>query len=485
MGSRASPINEGLASPMVSPSYGTGPKAAKKRKRSLSPKNTNGSLSQVSNAKRNCTDSSLTDSRPELSNAIKIKIVSPTVRGVNESAKILRYGTFSFPTETMYSLVSFIPFKRRIQETANNSVNCQWETLMKIKNYKNDTNKQILPSDPPLLYIHRPDYARHYASFTKPKTFVFKEQLREVNDENQKSGEGSNSKLTAVTFSESYEALERLASAFWPGPITIFAPVKRLRARSFTAKTSEKVTRNLKHHAASSCSSLTSLTSESSDDQPPTLSTNEHECCETSPILPLSALTQKSSLLQNISDEDDTQLIGMRCPSHPLARRVLAEVYNDQDGKKAHSPQKARKRIPGAVLGFNASIEGPLPFSCKDVCSNLLAIQDSHKLAINSAYKPTIHVMNGEDRREMFHVPASQYGQSSSVSMLVDAQNRKVFILRKKSNLGSNSVNGDVDASIEDVQRALYHQNIDEPGSVKSRAITAVMRKWQVCESET
>ena len=131
MGSRATPINEGLAPPMMPRSLEAGAKAAKKRKRCHSPKNTSGSRTQSSNnMKRSCTsaDSSLSDSRPELSNAIKIKIVSPTVRGVVESARILRYGAFSFPTETMYSLVSFIPFKRRTRDAAKNSVNCQWET---------------------------------------------------------------------------------------------------------------------------------------------------------------------------------------------------------------------------------------------------------------------------------------------------------------------------------------------------------------------
>ena len=306
-----------------------------------------------------------------------------------------------------------------------------------------------------------------------------------MDNKEQKDEKAPNNKFTAVTFSESYEVLERLTSVFWPGPITIFAPVKRLRARSFTAKSPGKITRNMKHHATSSCSSLTSLTSESSDDQPPTLSTNEHECGETSPILPLSALTQKSALFQSTNDEDDTQFIGMRCPSHPLARRVLAEVYNEQDDTKAHTPQKARKRIPGAVLGFNASIEGPLPFSCRDVCSNLLSIQDSQKLATNGTYKPTVHVMNGEDRREMFYVPACQYGQSSSVSLVIDAPNRKVFILRTNSHLSGNEPSPDVGTSIEGVRRALHHEIADEPGSVKSKAITAVMRKWQVCESNT
>ena len=77
-------------------------------------------------------------------------------------------------------------------------------------------------------------------SFSKPKTFVFKHQKQNkddnsCSDSSQKSSEGGtdsssgcSDKLTAVTFSESYEVLNRLTSSFWPGPVTIYAPVKQL-----------------------------------------------------------------------------------------------------------------------------------------------------------------------------------------------------------------------------------------------------------------
>ncbi len=348
-------------------------------------------------------------------------------------------------------------------------------------------------SDPPLLYIHKPADVRYYASFSKPKTFVFKQQDPDKDSERKPNEGDTQTKYTAVTFSESHEVINRLASAFWPGPVTIFAPVKRVRSRSsssFASKTSKEdnARADISHRATSSCSSLTSLTSENGDDQPPTLFTNDYDCDGTDPILPVSALRSLDSLLESSNDDDKKKVyyVGMRCPSHPLARRILAEVYGERDTK---TPLKAHQRIPGAVVGFNASISGQssssLPLLCKNVCTSLLSIQDHFKFPFQKEYKPTVHVMNGEDRREMFFVPPCQYGQSSAVSLVVNALSRTITIIRNESSLNSKKVSEDFELRAKDVARALLHQNGDESGSVKSRAITAVMHKWRVHEKET
>ncbi len=130
MGSNAAPIS-GEAAPQLI--FQPLPGNAKKRKRSQSPKNTNRSRSRSPIGRRTRPDTSTSkDSQIETTSAINVKMVSPTLRGVTESAKILRYGIFSFPTETMYSLVSFIPFKRRTKQQKSNGdhrmVDCHWET---------------------------------------------------------------------------------------------------------------------------------------------------------------------------------------------------------------------------------------------------------------------------------------------------------------------------------------------------------------------
>lgn len=84
MALRASSKSEGLASPRQCP-FGDELKVPKKRKRCHSPKNTTRSSSQpLENGKCISLDSSLKIKKdndlPELSAAIKIKIVSPTVQ---------------------------------------------------------------------------------------------------------------------------------------------------------------------------------------------------------------------------------------------------------------------------------------------------------------------------------------------------------------------------------------------------------------------
>lgn len=508
MGSKAVPISDSIGSQLIPRPLGGDQRILhKKRKRCNSPRTSvssrSSSRSRSPNSRQNRIDASPKEHRLDSTDSIQVKMVSPTLRGMTESARILRYdGIFSFPTETMYSLVSFIPFVRQNKDESCNptSPNGHWKTLLRLK-ARDSMKTQRSNSDPPLLYIHRPDYADNYVSFSKLKTFVYKQQLP-IETQDQKKDEETKNKFTAVTFSESREVMRRLTSAFWPGPITIFAPAQRVRSRSrssnsFTSQASkvsvseQEATRKIPHIITSSCSSLTSLASESvecdTDDQPPILSTNDDDTEDTSPILPVSALRSLNSLLGKDESDDDTYCIGMRCPSHPLACRILAEVYGEKDEKKIHP--KARRRIPGAVVGFNASIPitAPLPYSCKDVCSSLLFVQNHHKLTSTDpgVQKPTVHVMNGEDRREMFFVPTCQYGQSSSLSLVIDAPNRTIHLLRDKSYLNSKKNNADFDLKAEDIVRALRHRSEDEPGCVKSKAITGVMQKWKVCEKES
>ncbi len=101
---------------------------SKKRKRCLSPRHGCRSRSQSPNGRSNVNEMSTKQRLLEFSSAVKVKIVSPTLRGVTESAKILRCGIFSFPTETMYSLVSFVPFKRRILDQLHSGESRQWES---------------------------------------------------------------------------------------------------------------------------------------------------------------------------------------------------------------------------------------------------------------------------------------------------------------------------------------------------------------------
>lgn len=97
----------------------------KKRKRCVSPKNSKRSRSRSPIGLKSCQDIHSSQKNDFDSPVVKVKIVSPTLRGVAESARLLRNGMFSFPTETMYSLVSFIHFRRRKDKECKT---CHWES---------------------------------------------------------------------------------------------------------------------------------------------------------------------------------------------------------------------------------------------------------------------------------------------------------------------------------------------------------------------
>ncbi len=331
----------------------------------------------------------------------------------------------------------------------------------------------------PILYVHSPTYAHNYVSFSKVRTFVYKHPQQD----HEKSSER---KFSAVAFSESHEVMNRLSSAFWPGPVTIFAPVKKIRSR--TSSLLSNPIENIKEASfdsptKSSCASLTSLTSESesSDEQPPNLSSNEDEDEGLVSMLPMSALVSSDDLIGNQESDSQSYYVGMRCPSHPLARRVLSEVYENKDASKSPPTRKGRNRIPGAVMGFSASIldNGSRSYSCKDVCSNLISIKNQNHSP--PCTKPVVHVMNGEDRREMFCVPAGQYSQNSEISMVIDTPNRTVHIIQKTQEK-ANEVKTEFAVGVNDVVKALLFQPKAQHSTVTSRAITSVLHKWNVNE---
>lgn len=461
----------------------------KKRKRCQSLKNGKRSRSKSPNGRRSPQDNNLVKSSDKMataavaaSPAVKVKIVSPTLRGVAESAKLLRNGIFSFPTETMYTLVSFIEFRRRKKNVQYNDdgVSRQWQKLLDFKHLAQCNMKKSCIIDRPLLYVHSPTYACNYVSFSKIKTFVYKHPQPKNDNE-------SKCKFSAVAFSESHEVLNRLSSAFWPGPVTIFAPVKKIRSRASSlisnAIEEMKETR-LDRSKKVSCASLTSLTSESSDDQTSNLSSLYDDGEGSVPMLPVSSLVSLDALIGSETSSDADYFVGMRCPSHPLARRILSEVYEDKgskDGSSSSSSHKGRNRIPGAIMGFPASIlnNGNQSYSCKDVCTNLISVRNNQNHH-PPATKPVIHVMNGEDRREMFCVPAGQYCQNSEVSLVIDSPNRTVHLIQKTPPEQTKKTDTELIIGADDVVRALHFQQQGQHSSVTSRAITSVLHKWKI-----
>ena len=335
--------------------------------------------------------------------------------------------------------------------------------------------------DPPQLYVHSPSQHRQFFQFTRPKTFMIKkpvdgssssssssssseedgkqihsESPKKVSQERQQDQPQSprSSLAAAVTFSESREVLDRLSAAFWPGPVAIYAPVKARR------------------QSASDCSSLVGKKSDTAD-------------LHLAPILPQSILVQSR-------EGNQTPYVGIRCPSHPLSRRILEEVYdkNSRGNSRAYSGDRrhfARSRV---VVGFDASVPckaDSCPTNAREVCAQLLS--SSHPSCL---LPPKVHVLNGEDKREFFSHVTCEFGAEPSVSLVVDDENRTVRVLKRLRRDGTDTY---PNVSPDNVSRALLKssplplsparkgaQQDHLALTAGGRVVAAVLQRWKVTE---
>ena len=325
------------------------------------------------------------------------------------------------------------------------------------------------------VYLHHPVQAYNFVAFSRRKTFVCKKRSisHESNDAVDTNCVSSDENtLTAVTFSESHEVLNRLSSAFWPGAVTIYAPVRTRSLKSPAVCSGEGGNDPLRGH--DSMASLNSVASFSSEDSE--IIDDATESFPPTPVVPDSILFSAKDL-HVPEDDEQKHFVGMRCPSHPIARKILAETYGRKEGNRKH-------RLKGAIIGMDSLPSKP-SVTCKDACTNLLSTDITGMDWDMTMEKPVIHVVNGEDRHELFSVPPCQFGALPSVSLVVDAPRRNVILLRVKSHLTNDSQPADAsdfDVKVEDVKRALSQSSVHT--SVKGRVIGAVMSKWNVSEIE-
>ena len=213
----------------------------------------------------------------------------------------------------------------------------------------------------------------------------------------------------------------------------------------------------------SSFASLNSLTSEDND----TSGDASEMATKEVPVLPDSIL-RSGHELSILEDGPQQEFIAMRCPSHPLARKILSETY-------AESEKHIGRPLKGAIIGTDFCSTQK---TCKDVCKTMSSLKQEFK------NDHTVHVVNGEDRLELFSVPPCQFSGLPSVSLIIDAPHREVILMRCVDKMNTNSNqrsegNDDFDVGVRNVSRALLHVNSE---SIKARAIAAVMAKWNVRE---
>eukprot|EP01083_Nonionella_stella_P005673 16384_1 len=396
-----------------------------------------------------------------------IQLIVPTIEGSSKAARIIRSNEeiVSIPTERYYSHFCNVKFQAPVRTSAM-AVDTQHQSW--------DTFTHLIRSQEPnaAVFLHHPIQAYNFVSFSTPKKFIFKQ--RTFSDELS-----DDSGLVAVKFSESHEVLSRLTSAFWPGTVAIYAPVR-----------SRKLKEKLEYSSLEGCestASLVSLSSEVSD-----CDVKESPAFPSIPILPESILRNSSDLhIPSSEKEDNSLFVGLRCPSHPITRRILAGAYG-QDKEIKHN------RLNRAVVGIDAMDVNKGPnarmVSCKDVVESLSSFRhcnDDEKQTDNLRF----NVMNGEEKRDVFCVPTCQFSTLSSVSLVIDTPRRTVILIRDESQMRkekkksvlpvlSTSSSSKFEIHADDVLRALNVPRNNEAGNVKTRAIATVMGKWDVVEKE-
>ena len=377
--------------------------------------------------------------------------------------------------------------------------------------------------DPPLLYLHAPSQSRRFVEFTKPKTYVLKPPTNNsspppspkqqpqaptvdatptVLDAASRCAQATAVAYPAVTFSESREVLDRLSAALWPGPAIIFAPVKTLggggRRGSAASTTSTASTSMSRCPSASSgsddaLSEGSGLSRRSRTMKVPNFGAADE--MSTVAILPLAALVTRhfSTSADGRGPESPPSLsdrnsyyVGMRCPSHPLARRVLSEVY----GATSSSSSRMRRV---AVVGHSAHVPSgagevqlaTAPIKAREVCASLLSLP-SFAEDVDRSHPPVVHVLNGEDKREIFAVPTCQFGDVNKFSILMDDSSRTVFLMKRRDENTACSTPVEVDVKGEspgcghnitckDITRALL-KPLSSMTEVKISSVSSVTR---------
>ena len=143
-------------------------------------------------------------------------------------------------------------------------------------------------------------------------------------------------------------------------------------------------------------------------------------------------------LLVKAPFESTTMFAPLSCPSHPLTGRVLAEV---------HATQQDVVVIGTATTHTTA----------RDVCTS------------SSSSTKSLHVLFGEDKRELFSVPTCHFGRQCGVSLWIDAHDKTVHIC-------GDSREDMVHVSIPTIQNVLLGVSTD----TRTRLIAAVLLKWKI-----
>jgi hypothetical protein len=165
------------------------------------------------------------------------------------------------------------------------------------------------------------------------------------------------------------------------------------------------------------------------------------------------ALVQRATTSSNTGPVT-TQFVGFRCPSHPLSVKVVRQI---------HTPRSEPMVMVGLPLSRRkTSTEEVLLFKATDVAYQFA------QMALPSfptEYQPkaSIHILQGEDKREIFSVPTCEFQDHWLECWIV--QESRTVILKGTS------------------QRKLPQlEHLLRTAPTKNRVVQSVMGQWKVVD---
>mmetsp|Transcript_27069 Transcript_27069/g.42012 ORF Transcript_27069/g.42012 Transcript_27069/m.42012 type:complete len:481 (+) Transcript_27069:98-1540(+) len=417
-------------------------------RRTHSPKNTpNTPLSSPTNVgkkrsmKHQLICSNAAVNSKELANLTRL--VPPTLQGVQKAANVLQNGgLLAFPSETVY-LVGCDARKEASVESL----------LKKLDRLKSSESTQSWHSPRYTIHVPSVDEARCHFSFPPTRKYAYRKPLKirngntsniftqsgnssERNDSTDSSS-STNSlastycsntpdspvsrssstspdptneyKLVYCKLSESREVFERLAEAFWPGALTIIAK-----------STWKSVGQYHKYLFAEGDKKMKSAA----------------------------------------DDVQQSYYIGVRCPSHPLAQRILKEAGVPVFVSSAYQREKGTAMTQASNVFQEYSVPSSEETNIED---------DEQEFSDTEV----LSVVNGEDKREIFVVPTCEVGKEATI-VRIDEARAHVVILRAGGG-----------PSKEQIKRALYRLPVCAGDVPTSQLITTALlrKKWKVVET--
>lgn len=336
-------------------------------------------------------------------------LIQPTVDGLEAVAKRWKNGlVVAIPTECTYEACLAVRVpKRRSTKQPFDQTSHDW--MQKVEQLQQITKRPPL-NNTDILHATKVD--DNPTCLVTPGCELKRHPiLRESFTPKLYALRPSDTEKTAVMhrFNESMEVLERLASKLWPGPFLIRLGISSRNPWTRTPFVLES--------------------------RPPRIDENNPN---------------------NTDPAAYNNFVSLRCPRHPLAVKARKDVTSDDcTFLVSLSVQHDSPRTPSSRNGTSS----PNKNNQEAFCTR--ARQVASRMA----------VLDGEDCREVFHVPTCEYGRPCESSIWLDGRQRVITVQSASPDICSQDM----------VRAALRHPASKKSCTKKERMLVqAILSKWKV-----